>query len=131
VSAHTVRCLFRPRHIYGFEDVVWVEARKKNTGFAAMKVFGGGIEKCLMPAELREALFRFAQSVKGITLTVIGMGSEKELEQNVEWAKTYKPMTVEEANELKKKTVAVAKEWGPHLDRPDPKGEKERPLRNT
>ena len=119
------------RHTYAFEELVWPEARKKNIGLAAMKVFGGGIDKCLMPAELREASFRFAQSVKGVTLTVIGMGSDKELEQNVEWAKTYKPMTVEEANELKKKTVEVAKEWGPHLDKLDPKGEKERPLRNT
>jgi hypothetical protein len=59
------------------------------------------------------------------------MGTEKELEQNVEWAKTYKPMTAEEADELKKKTVALAKEWGPHLDSLDPKGEKTRPLINT
>ncbi len=58
------------------------------------------------------ASFRFAQSVNGVALTVIGMGTEKELEQNVEWAKTFKPLTVEEANELKKKTVALAKEWG-------------------
>jgi hypothetical protein len=49
----------------------------------------------------------------------------------VQWAKEFKPMTAEEANELKKKTVAVAKEWGPHLDRLDPQGEKERPLINT
>lgn len=118
------------RHTYAFEDLVWPEARKKNIGLAAMKVFAGGITACKMPAELREASFRFAQSVKGVALTVIGMGSEKELEQNVEWAKTFKPLTVEEAEELKKKTVAVAKQWGPHLDRLDAKGEKERPLRN-
>jgi predicted aldo/keto reductase-like oxidoreductase len=119
------------RHTYSFEEIVWSEARKKNIGLAAMKVFGGGITACKMPAELREASFRFAQSVKGVALTVIGMGSDKELEQNVEWARTYKPMTAEEANELKKKTVELAKEWGPHLDKLDPKGEKERKLINT
>jgi predicted aldo/keto reductase-like oxidoreductase len=119
------------RHTYAFETIVWTEALKKNVGLAAMKVFGGGITACKMPAELREASFRFAQSVKGVALTVIGMGSDKELEQNVEWARTFKPMTAEEANELKKKTVALAKEWGPHLDRLDPKGEKERKLINT
>ena len=96
-----------------------------------MKVFGGGITACKMPEELRQASFRFAQSVNGVALTVIGMATEKELEQNVEWAKTFKPMTAEEATELKKKTVALAKEWGAHLDRLDPKGEKSRPLRNT
>jgi predicted aldo/keto reductase-like oxidoreductase len=119
------------RHTYSFEEIVWAEARKKNIGLAAMKVFGGGIKECKMPAELREASFRFAQSVKGVTLTVIGMGSDKELEQNVEWAKTFKPMTADEANELKKKTVEVAKQWGAHLDRLDSKGEKERKLINT
>jgi aryl-alcohol dehydrogenase-like predicted oxidoreductase len=119
------------RHTYAFEDVVWPEARKKKIGLAAMKVYGGGIASCKMPEELRQASFRFAQSVDGVVLTVIGMGSEKELEQNVEWARTFKPMTAEEAAELKKKTVALAKEWGAHLDRLDSKGEKSRPLINT
>jgi aryl-alcohol dehydrogenase-like predicted oxidoreductase len=119
------------RHTYAFEDIVWPLAREKGIGLAAMKVFGGGIQACKMPEELRHASFRFAQSVKGVALTVIGMGSIKELEQNVLWAKEFKPMTTEEANELKGKTVALAKQWGAHLDRLDAKGEKERPLRNT
>jgi uncharacterized protein len=119
------------RHTYAFEEVVWPLARKKNIGLAAMKVFGGGITACKMPEDLRQASFRFAQSVKGVALTVIGMGSLKELEQNVEWARSFKPMTAAEANELKQKTVAVAREWGPHLDRLDLKGEKSRPLVNT
>jgi aryl-alcohol dehydrogenase-like predicted oxidoreductase len=119
------------RHTYAFEQVVWKEARKKNIGLAAMKVFGGGIAACKMPEDLREASFRFAQSVPGVCLTVIGMGTDKELEQNVEWAKTYKPMAAAEAEELKKKTVEVAKKWGAHLDRLDSKGEKSRPLINT
>jgi aryl-alcohol dehydrogenase-like predicted oxidoreductase len=119
------------RHTYAFEDVVWPTARKQNVGLAAMKVYGGGITACKMPAELRQASFRFAQSVAGVALTVIGMGTEKELEQNVEWAKTFKPMGAEEAAELKKKTLALAREWGAHLDRLDAGGEKERPLVNT
>jgi aryl-alcohol dehydrogenase-like predicted oxidoreductase len=119
------------RHTYAFEDLVWPQAREKGVGLAAMKVFGGGITACKMPADLLQASFRFAQSVKGVALTVIGMGTEKELEQNVEWARTFTPMTAEEAEELKKKTVALARKWGAHLDRLDPQGEKERPLRNT
>jgi aryl-alcohol dehydrogenase-like predicted oxidoreductase len=119
------------RHTYAFEQLVWPEARKQKIGLAAMKVFGGGVTACKMPDELRQASFRFAQSVEGVALTVIGMGSEKELEQNVEWAKAFKPMTSAEADELKKKTVEVAKEWGAHLDRLDVKGEKSRPLINT
>ena len=119
------------RHTYAFEDVVWPIARKKNIGLAAMKVFGGGIVSCKMPAELRQASFRFAQGVPGVTLTVIGMRTEKELEQNVEWAKTYKPLTANELVELKAQTVALAKKWGPHLDQLDSKGERTRPLVNT
>ena len=84
-----------------------------------------------MPEALRQASFRFAQSVPGVVLTVIGMSSIKELEQNVEWARTFKPMTADEANELRKQTVALAKEWGAHLDRLDSKGERTRPLINT
>jgi aryl-alcohol dehydrogenase-like predicted oxidoreductase len=119
------------RHTYDFEDVVWPIARKKNIGLAAMKVFGGGIAACLMPDSLREASFRYALSVPGVALAVIGMGKQKELEQNVGWAKAFKPMSKDEAAELKKETVDVAKKWGAHLDKLDPKGEKSRPLINT
>ena len=119
------------RHTYAFEDVVWPTARKQGVGLVAMKVFGGGITSCKMPAELRQASFRFAQSVPGVALTVIGMRTRKELEQNVEWARTFKPMTAQEANELKKRTVALARKWGPHLDRLDARGERKRPLVNT
>ena len=119
------------RHTYAFEDVVWPLARQKNIGLAAMKVYGGGIQACKMPSDLRHASFRFAQSVAGVALTVIGMGSQEELEQNIDWAKSFKPMIAEEAQELKTKSVQLAKQWGAHLDRLDAKGEKSRPLVNT
>lgn len=119
------------RHTYAFEDVVWPEARRQNVGLVAMKVYGGGIRTCKMPEDLRRASFRYAQSVRGVALAVIGMGSQKELEQNVEWAREFKPMTAAEANELRRRTVGLAKEWGAHLDRLDSKGERSRPLVNT
>src|SRR5262245_8243471 len=43
------------RHTYAFEDIVWPLARQKNIGLAAMKVYGGGIQACKMPEELRQA----------------------------------------------------------------------------
>ncbi len=121
------------RHTYAFEHLVWPLARKKKVGLVAMKVYGGSIlqKPCKMPEELRHASFRFALSEEGVALNVIGMGSIKELEQNVEWARTFKPMPAEEAKELKAKTVELAKSWGAHLDRLDPQGEKSRPLINT
>jgi aryl-alcohol dehydrogenase-like predicted oxidoreductase len=119
------------RHTYAFEDVVWPSARRQGVGLVAMKVFGGGIQQCLMPADLRQASFRFAQSVPGVALAVIGMGTRQELEQNVDWARTYQPLTAREANDLKKRTIALAREWGAHLDRLDIRGERNRPLVNT
>ncbi|HLW64617.1 MAG TPA: aldo/keto reductase [Gemmataceae bacterium] len=119
------------RHTYAFEDIVWPIARRKQIGLVAMKVFGGGITSCKMPEDLRQPSLRYALSVPGISLAVIGMGSIKELEQNIQWVKDFKPMTAEEANELKKRTVEVAKSWGAHLDKLDSKGEKSRPLINT
>ncbi|HMF16696.1 MAG TPA: aldo/keto reductase, partial [Gemmataceae bacterium] len=119
------------RHTYAFENVVWPRARKQNVGLVAMKVYGGGIRSCKMPKDLLQASFRFAQSVSGVALTVIGMGSVRELEQNVEWARNFKPMTAAEAGDLRRRTVALAKEWGAHLDRLDTRGEKSRPLVNT
>ena len=50
---------------------------------------------------------------------------------NVQLAKEFRPMKADEADELKAKTVGLAKQWGAHLDRLDSQGEKERPLRNT
>jgi aryl-alcohol dehydrogenase-like predicted oxidoreductase len=119
------------RHTYAFENVVWPRARKQNVGLVAMKVYGGGIRSCRMPKDLLHASFRFAQSVPGVALTVIGMGSVRELEQNVEWARNFKPMTAAEAADLRRRTVALAKEWGAHLDRLDARGEKSRPLINS
>jgi hypothetical protein len=59
------------------------------------------------------------------------MATIQELEQNVEWARSFKPMDADEAREWKAKTVELAKEWGAHLDRLDPQGERSRPLVNT
>jgi hypothetical protein len=118
------------RHTYAFEELVWPAARQKKIGLAAMKVYGGGITACKMPSDLLEASFRFAQSVAGVGLAVVGMGTRRELEQNVKWARTYEPMTLAESSRLKVKTVALARRWGAHLDRFDPQGEKSRPLIN-
>lgn len=124
------------RHTYWFEEVVWPTARQQGVGLVAMKVYGGGIKACKMPDELKQASFRYALSVPGVALAVIGMYKNEELEQNLEWARTFKPMSPEETRELKAKTVELAKKWGTHLDQLDRqglemKGEKSRPLVNT
>jgi aryl-alcohol dehydrogenase-like predicted oxidoreductase len=133
IDAMMNACNVVDRHTYSFETVVWPLAREKGVGLVAMKVLGGSIvtRPCKMPEELRHASFRFALSVEGVATAVIGMGSVRELEQNVEWARTFKPLTAEESAELKKQTVALARKWGPHLDLLDSRGERSRPLINT
>ena len=84
-----------------------------------------------LPAELRRDSLRFALGVEGVATAVVGMRTVKELEQNVEWATAFEPLTAAESKALKKQTVALAREWGPHLDRLDAKGETTRPLVNT
>lgn len=121
------------RHTYDFEQIVWPIARKKNVGLVAMKVYGGAVvtRPCKMPEAMRESSFRYALSIPGVSLAVIGMGSIRELEQNVAFAKAFKPMTDDEIAALKTETVALARKWGAHLDALDAKGEKSRPLRNV
>jgi hypothetical protein len=121
------------RHTYAFEDVTWPLARQKNIGLVAMKVFGGSVttRPCKMPPELRELSLRYCLSVPGVALAVIGMATKQELEQNVAWAKSFKPMTAEEMKETKKETVALARKWGVHLDKLDTQGETTRKLVNT
>jgi aryl-alcohol dehydrogenase-like predicted oxidoreductase len=119
------------RHTYAFEDVVWPTARKQQVALAAMKVYGGGIVACKMPEELRRASLRFALGVEGVAVAVLGMRTIQELEQNVEWAKSFEPLKRAELADLKKKTVELAKQWGAHLDRLDSNGEKTRPLVNA
>src|SRR5262245_35521744 len=99
------------RHTYAIEDAVWPAARKKNVGLVAMKVLGGGAQACRMPEELRPVSLRWVLSQPGVATAVVGMGSQQKLEQNVEWAGSFQPMTNEEAEELKKKTMALAKRW--------------------
>ncbi len=133
IDAMMNACNVVDRHTYSFETIVWPLARRKGVGLVAMKVMGGSIltRPCKMPEELRQASLRFALSVEGVATAVVGMGSVRELEQNVEWARSFKPLTAEESAELKKQTVALARRWGPHLDVLDSKGEKSRPLINT
>jgi len=119
------------RHTYAFEDTVWPIAREQKVGLVAMKVFGGGVFSCKMPKEMLKPSFRYALSVPGVAIAVIGMGTEAELEQNVAWAKEFQPMTADEAKELKRQSIELAKKWGTHLDKLDAKGESSRPLINT
>ena len=79
------------RHTYDFEGKVWPAAAKKGIGLAAMKVFGGAAGgkdwSARLPEELRPAAFRYALGLPGVAVVVLGMKSQDELKQNLEWLK--------------------------------------------
>lgn len=104
------------RHIYDFEGKVWPEAARKDVGLAAMKVFGGGVGggpgNARLPERLRPAALRYALGLPQVSVVVVGIKSEGELKQNLEWARAYKPLTKEELDELAAPTKELAKAWG-------------------
>jgi uncharacterized protein len=113
---------FVETHIYGFESKVLPKAREQNMGVAAMKVYGGAtdMEYHQPVASAMKArgdfdhhlAFRYALSLPGVALNVIGVYSEKELKQNIEWARTFAPLTNEEKDDLGSIGRAAALKWG-------------------
>ena len=106
------------RHIYDFEHKVWPEAAKKGVGLAAMKVFGGGVGGADKPKgarlsdEYRQAAVRYALGLPQVSVVVLGMHDEKEMGQNLEWVRAYKPLAEAELAALDKPTRELAREWG-------------------
>ena len=56
---------FADRHTYNFEERVWTEANRLNSGLIAMNIFGGeqkpggtGLSHCMMPASHLDTAFR-------------------------------------------------------------------------
>jgi predicted aldo/keto reductase-like oxidoreductase len=113
---------FVDRHVYAFEDRVLPLARKQGLGIAAMKVYGGASEmkyhqpvKSAMEVKGGHDLnlaFRYALSLPGVSLNVIGVYTEEELTQNVAWARDFSPLTAEEAAALESEGRQAAGRWG-------------------
>ncbi|MBX7246794.1 MAG: aldo/keto reductase [Candidatus Sumerlaeaceae bacterium] len=102
---------------YDFEEKVWPAAARKNVGLVAMKVYGGGSGRkadSLLPIEHHATSFRYALSLPGVSCAVIGMKNAEELKQNVEWAKSFSPLSREEVAALRTQGKTLAAKWGPH-----------------
>lgn len=110
------------RHTYAFEEQVLPVAARLDLGICAMKVFGGARE---MNYELNRVsalgdrnhhrAFRYALGLPGVAVAVVGMFNEAELERNIAWARSWEPLTGEEAEMLEAQGRSVAAEWGPHF----------------
>jgi aryl-alcohol dehydrogenase-like predicted oxidoreductase len=107
---------FVARHLYNFEETVWPEAHDRGVALVAMKVFGGMGSKDPKGGRIQgddvAAAFRYAQSLPNISTVVLGMHDRDELEQNIQWANTYKALAAEEMQALIERGEKLAVEWG-------------------
>ena len=109
------------RNIYDFEGRVLPEARKRNVGCAAMKVYAGikggfrnhkrGHVGCATePARLPQAL-AYALDLEGVGVAVVGPYTLEQAVQNVEFARKYAPLTPARRADL----LAYGKKLAPGL----------------
>lgn len=115
---------FADYNTYRFEEELLPVARKHQCGILAMKVFGGhrnnfagyrqrGPSK--MPTPLLEKAMRYSLSIEGVAGAVIGPYAVEEVQQNVEWAKRFRPLSEEERRDLRITGAQLAAEWGPRF----------------
>ncbi len=105
---------FVSRHIYNFEETVWPAAHRRGVALVAMKVYGGGIKARGGKIETKDTFdaFRYAQSLPNISTVVLGMYDEKELEENLRFARTYSPLSEKELADLLARGQKYAESWG-------------------
>ena len=120
---------FADRHTYNFEQEALPLAVERNVGVAAMKVYGGAEamryetsqREKQRPSALaafghndHEIALRYALSLPGVALAVVGMYTGEELLQNIEWTRRHLPLARAEERDLLSQGRRIAADWGPH-----------------
>lgn len=105
---------FVDRHTYNFEETIFAEASRRNMGVVAMKVLGGRADEGarLSDPEHYEDAVRYALSLPGLSVAILGVKSVAEFEKALAIAKAHKPFTDAELTRLSKKGKKMAAEWG-------------------
>jgi aryl-alcohol dehydrogenase-like predicted oxidoreductase len=107
---------FVERHIYGFEEKVLPEARRRKIGVIAMKVLGGAVRgasaRLTSPEDYRAAV-RYSLGVPGVSVAIIGIGSVEELRRGIAAAREYTALAPDEATALEARGRLLAAQWGP------------------
>ena len=113
---------FVDRHTYNFEEEVWPAAAHANIGLIAMKVYGGAqdpaprtLSHSRMPVEHHDMAFRYALSQPSVCCATIGMVTHRELEENLNRARTFQPLSLEEARRLRDTGARLGRQWTDHL----------------
>jgi uncharacterized protein len=107
---------FVVRHTYDFEHKVWSRARHMNVGLVAMKVLGGAAKEqggFKVDEKYYEQAIRYALSVPGIAVAVIGLENIKELEKAAAVVAGAQPLSPDEDLALAKLglDLAATPEW--------------------
>ena len=114
---------YADRNIYDFESKVLPEARKRNVGCVAMKVYAGikggfpnhrsGYVGCATePSYLPQAL-AYALDLEGVSVAVVGPYTVEQAIQNVEFARKYTPLSQEQRASLLEYGRNLAESLGP------------------
>jgi hypothetical protein len=106
---------FVERHIYGFEEKVLPEARKRNIGVIAMKVLGGPVQKGarLVSPEDYSTTLRYTWGVPGVAVAIMGLRTPEQLRQALAAARAYRPFSREEMSAVTERGKPFAAQWGP------------------
>ena len=102
-------------HAYlSFEKTALPVAKEFGIGVQAIKVFGkANLLRSLNPT----ACLRYALSQPGVHVAICGAGTQGQMEDNIRTAQNFKPMTVEEIAETRKRAIAGAGVYtGPTLE---------------
>ena len=114
---------YADRNIYDFESKVLPEARKRNVGCVAMKVYAGikggfpnhrsGYVGCATePAYLPQAM-AYALDLEGVSVAVVGPYTVEQAIQNVEFACKYAPLSESQRVSLMEHGRKLAETLGP------------------
>ena len=114
---------YADRNIYDFESKVLPEARKRNVGCVAMKVYVGikggfrnhrsGYVGCVTEPERMPQAMSYALDLEGVSVAVVGPYTVEQSIQNVQIAQKYKPLSAEQRNSLLEYGKKIAPTLGP------------------
>ena len=106
---------FVERHIYGFEEKVMPECRKRNIGVIAMKVLGGPVRNGpgrLISEEDYSASLRYVWGLPGLSVALVGMRNQEELRRALAAARAYRPLDQPEMTAVTERGKVLAAQWG-------------------
>jgi aryl-alcohol dehydrogenase-like predicted oxidoreductase len=107
---------FVVQHTYDFEHKIWSRAQSLNVGLVAMKVLGGAVRQeggFKVDEKHYEKAIRYALSIPGIAVAVIGLENVSELEKAASVVARAQPLSPAESLELARVGLELAgtPEW--------------------